>query len=152
VVFYTVSTSGGCPPLNVVANPPSGSTFPLGTTTVTTVANDRCGYSTNCSFTVTVLPLLGDFDGDGTVSQSELDSVYANYLLTSPWLYLTNVAGLGGTNVTFQLTNSTAHAYSVEYSTNLTNWQFLGHAIPRYLFTDTNALAGPQRYYRLRWP
>ncbi len=38
----------------------------------------------------------------------------SNYFRTSPWLSLTNVAGLGGTNVTFALTNSTAGAFSVE--------------------------------------
>ena len=62
------------------------------------------------------------------------------------------VAGLGGTNVTFALTNSTAGALSVEVTTNLIDWLFLGPATPRYEFTDTNAPAEPQRYYRLRWP
>jgi hypothetical protein len=54
--------------------------------------------------------------------------------------------------VTFALTNSLAGAFSVEVTTNLIDWLFLGPAIPRYLFTDTNAPAEPQRYYRLRWP
>jgi hypothetical protein len=94
----------------------------------------------------------GDLDGDGIVDQSELNVVLANYFPTSPWLYMTNVAGLGGTNVTFALTNSFAGAFSVEYSTNLADWYFLGPAIPRFLFTDTNAPVVPQRYYRLRWP
>ena len=57
--------------------------------------------------------------GDGLVDQSELDAVLANYWPTSPWLQITNLAGLGATNITFALTNS-------------------------------NAPAGPQRYYRLR--
>jgi len=96
--------------------------------------------------------IAGDLNGDGVVSQAELDLVYANYLPTSPWLYMTNVAGLGGTNVTFALSNSTAGAFSVEYTTNLTDWYDLGPATPRYLFTDTNAPAIPQRSYRLRWP
>ena len=65
---------------------------------------------------------------------------------------MTNVAGLGGTNVTFALTNNLAGAFSVEYTTNLMDWLFLGPATPRYEFTDTNAPAVPQRYYRLRWP
>jgi FG-GAP-like repeat/Kelch motif/Galactose oxidase, central domain len=94
----------------------------------------------------------GDLNGDGIVSQSELDAVLTNYWPYSPWLHLTNVAGLGGTNVTFALTNSLAGAYSVLYSTDLVNWYFLGPAIPRFLFTDTNAPAVPQRFYRLRWP
>ena len=65
---------------------------------------------------------------------------------------MTNVAGLGGTNVTFALTNSTAGAFNVQYSTDLVNWYLLGPAMPRYLFTDTNAPAGPERFYRLQLP
>ncbi len=98
------------------------------------------------------IPVPGDINGDGVVDQSELNLVLSNYYSYSPWLYMTNVAGLGGTNVTFALSNSTAGAFSVEYSTDLVDWQFLGPATPRYLFTDTNAPAIPQRFYRLRWP
>jgi Concanavalin A-like lectin/glucanases superfamily/FG-GAP-like repeat len=96
--------------------------------------------------------ILPSLNGNGIISQSELNLVLSNYFPNSPFLLMTNVAGLGGTNVTFALSNSTAGAFSVEYSTNLTSWQFLGPATPRYLFTDTNAPAGPQRFYRLRWP
>ena len=96
--------------------------------------------------------ILGDADGNGVVSLSELDRVYANYVTNSPWLYMTNMAGLGGTNVTFSLSNSVLGAYSIQYSTNLVNWYYLGPATPRYLVTDTNAPALPQRYYRLRYP
>lgn len=94
----------------------------------------------------------GDRNGDGIVDQAELNAVLANYWPNSPWLYLTNTVGLGGTNVTFALTNSTAGAFSIEYTTNLTDWEYLGPATPRYEFTDTNAPAMPQRFYRLRWP
>jgi hypothetical protein len=96
--------------------------------------------------------LAGDLNGDGIVSQSELDAVYANYVTNSPWLYMTNVAGLGGTNVTFALSNSVLGSYTVQYSTNLVNWLPLGPATPRYFYTDTNAPALPQRYYRLTYP
>ena len=68
------------------------------------------------------------------------------------WGLFNHMAGLGGTNVTSALTNSLADAFSVEYTTNLLDWLFLGPATPRYGFTDTNAPAEPQRYYRLRWP
>jgi len=98
------------------------------------------------------VPVPGDQSGDGVVSESELSAVLAGYFPNSPWLHLTNVAGLGGTNVTFALTNSFAGAFSVEYTTNLSDWLLLGPATPRYLFTDTNAPAVPQRSYRLRWP
>lgn len=94
----------------------------------------------------------GDLNGDGIVDQSELNAVLAHYWPSSPWLLLTNMAGLGGGNVIFALSNSTAGAFSIEYSTNLVDWEYLGPATPRYEFNDTNAPALPQRYYRLRWP
>jgi len=97
-------------------------------------------------------PIPGDGNGDGIVDASELDLVLSNYWPYSPWLQMTNVAGLGGTNVTFALTNSMAGSFTVQYSTDLANWLLLGQASPRYEFTDTNAPAVPQRFYRLRWP
>ena len=54
VVTYTSSAAGGCPPVTVNCNPPSGSTFPIGTTTVTCTASDACGQTVTCSFHVTV--------------------------------------------------------------------------------------------------
>jgi hypothetical protein len=58
VVNYTVTTSGGCPLITLICLPPSGSTFPIGTTTVACTATDACGQQATCSFTVTVLRLL----------------------------------------------------------------------------------------------
>ena len=118
------------------------------------------------------VPLLskpGDPNGDGVVDQNELNlilanynngvvdqatlnTILANYWPSSPWLAITNPAGLGGTNVTFALTNASAWNFSVLMSTNLVNWDYLGPATPLYQFQDTNAPASPQRYYRLRWP
>ncbi len=109
-------------------------------------------YGPDQTFYVDPTVLVGDVNGDGMVDQSELDAVLASYWPTSPWLYLTNTAGLGGTNVTFALTNSTEGAFSVWVSTNLMAWDYLGPATPRYEFTDTNAPAMPQRFYRLSWP
>lgn len=96
--------------------------------------------------------LAGDLDGDGLVTRAELNSALTNYYQFNPWLMMTNTAGLGGTNVTFALSNSVEANYSVQWSTNLTAWNYLGPASPRYQFTDTNAPALPLRYYRLRWP
>ena len=53
-----MTASGGCTTPTIIANPPSGSTFPIGTTTVTATASDTCGNSATCSFTVTVYPQL----------------------------------------------------------------------------------------------
>lgn len=94
----------------------------------------------------------GDANSDGKVDQSEFDEVYANYVTNSPWLMMTNVAGLGGTNVTFGLNGSSLGSFTVEYTTDLVDWLPLGLATPRYLFTDTNAPAVPQRHYRLKYP
>lgn len=96
--------------------------------------------------------LAGVVAHHGMVTEDDLDMVLSNYFPYSPWLQLTNVAGLGETNVTFALSNSTAGAFSMEMSTNLADWDYLGPATPRYEFTDTNAPAQPQRYYRLSWP
>lgn len=96
--------------------------------------------------------ILGDLNGDGSVNQSELDAVYANYVVDSPWLQMINTAGLGGTNVVFELTDSLAGSYSVQFSTDFVDWEPLGPATPRYEFTDTNAPALPKRYYRLSYP
>jgi uncharacterized repeat protein (TIGR01451 family) len=57
-VSYAVqNVTDNCPGVSLVCSPPSGSTFPVGTTTVTCTATDASGNSSACSFTVTVLPL-----------------------------------------------------------------------------------------------
>ena len=53
VVYFNPQVSGGCPDLQVTSNPPSGSVFPIGTTTVTVTATDFFGTQ-QCTFTVTV--------------------------------------------------------------------------------------------------
>ncbi|MGA9768898.1 MAG: HYR domain-containing protein [Blastocatellia bacterium] len=55
VVTFTVTASDNCPGVSVVSTPPSGSTFPKGTTTVTSTATDASGNTATCSFTVTVV-------------------------------------------------------------------------------------------------
>ncbi len=140
--------------LSVIASNNVNVNFP-GAYAITYRATDASGNTGVATRTVAVtLPAAapGDQNGDGLVSQSEIDAVYARYVTNSPWLYMTNVAGLGGTNVSFALSNSVLGAYTVEYTTNLTHWLPLGPATPRYLFTDTNAPGGPQRSYRLRYP
>lgn len=53
-VTFTVSASDNCSGVAVVCNPPSGSTFAKGVTTVTCVATDAAGNTNSCAFTVTV--------------------------------------------------------------------------------------------------
>src|SRR6185436_5769976 len=57
VVNYPApATSGACTPFSVVCNPPSASTFPIGTTPVNCAVADSCGNTAACSFLVTVNP------------------------------------------------------------------------------------------------
>ncbi|WP_363321613.1 FG-GAP-like repeat-containing protein, partial [Polycladomyces subterraneus] len=53
VVNYPTPTSN-CPGVTVTCSPPSGSFFPVGTTTVTCTASDGTGNTESCAFTVTV--------------------------------------------------------------------------------------------------
>ena len=54
VNYFVPIAADNCPIFNVVCSPPSGSSFAIGTTTVTCVATDGGGLTTTCSFTVTV--------------------------------------------------------------------------------------------------
>ena len=54
VSYPTPAATGGCGSLGVTCNPPSGSAFALGTSTVTCLATDACNHAVSCSFTVTV--------------------------------------------------------------------------------------------------
>ena len=53
-VNFTVHATDNCPGVTVVSNPPSGSFFPLGTTTAICTATDKAGNTTSCSFNITV--------------------------------------------------------------------------------------------------
>jgi autotransporter-associated beta strand protein len=86
VVSFTVGTSGSCPPINVVANPPSGSTFPVGATTVNVTATDNCGQGAQCSFTVTVVPLPPEY----FFPQPVLPPVGSVYISPALWHVLYN--------------------------------------------------------------
>jgi hypothetical protein len=46
--------SGGVAPITIICNPPSGSVFPVGATTVNCTATDATGKTATCSFRVTV--------------------------------------------------------------------------------------------------
>jgi hypothetical protein len=54
VVSFTPTASDNCPGVTIVSSPASGSTFPVGTTTVTVTATDASGNTRQCQFTVRV--------------------------------------------------------------------------------------------------
>jgi SdrD B-like domain/HYR domain/PA14 domain/Secretion system C-terminal sorting domain len=53
------TTCSGTAAVSLSAGLPSGSTFPVGTSTVTFFATNNCGNTTTCAFTVTVNPQSG---------------------------------------------------------------------------------------------
>jgi hypothetical protein len=55
VVTYTVTASDNAPGVTVACSPPSGSVFPLGTTTVMCEATDASGNMATASFDVTIV-------------------------------------------------------------------------------------------------
>ncbi|GEM_PF-2515464 len=55
IVSYPPPTAtDDCGVMGIACNPPSGSSFPLGTTTVTCIATDTSANTAQCSFTVTL--------------------------------------------------------------------------------------------------
>ena len=54
VINYTIPTNSDCAGMYIQSNHPSGSFFPVGTTTVNVVARDNRGHVDYCSFLVTI--------------------------------------------------------------------------------------------------
>jgi hypothetical protein len=94
----------------------------------------------------------GDTNNDRVVDTNELQNVLASFWENNPWLHMTNAAKLQDGFFQFALTNDSVWNFSVEVTTNFTDWNFLGPAYPVYEFLDTASTNEPQRYYRLRWP
>jgi hypothetical protein len=72
VSFPTPAGADNCAVLSVSANPPSGSTFPIGTTLVTATVTDTSGNMASCSFSVTV-----QLKGARDIKQDVLDDLIA---------------------------------------------------------------------------
>jgi probable HAF family extracellular repeat protein len=126
VVTFSSSASGGCSPPVIVAVPPSGSTFSIGTTTVTNTASDSCGNSTNGTFTVTVKPVPAPLN------------------LTSP-------AILANGQFTMSIQGAVGQNFVIQASTDLLNWLALQtNTLPATStnWTDTSAPTNNRRFYR----
>lgn len=54
VVSFAATATDNCPGVTIVCVPPSGTTFPVGATSVVCIATDAAGNADTCSFTVTV--------------------------------------------------------------------------------------------------
>jgi HYR domain len=67
VTFSTPVASDNCPGVTVGCNPPSGSCFPVGTTTVTCTATDASNNTATCSFTVSVFNVCLQDDSNPSI-------------------------------------------------------------------------------------
>ncbi len=54
ITYNPPTVVDNCPGTSVACNPPSGSSFPVGTSTVTCTAKDAAGNTASCSFAVTI--------------------------------------------------------------------------------------------------
>ncbi len=83
VVNYTASATDNCSTPSVVCSPPSGSTFPLGTTSVTCTAMDGSDNTATCSFQVSVVTSTFTVccvdDGTGNIIAIDTNPMSGNY-------------------------------------------------------------------------
>jgi hypothetical protein len=79
VVTFTTTASDNCPGVTVVCNPPSGSCFPTGVTTVTCTATDASGNTATCTFTVTVFNGRLQDDSEGCNNTVIFNTITGDY-------------------------------------------------------------------------
>ncbi len=127
-VNYTVTATDNCGgAVTIVSTPASGFAFPIGTTTVTSVATDACGNQSTCSFTVTVLdgqlPVISAQPANRTVcaGTNATFSVTATNVVTYQWQQWNGSAWVniaGASSSTYTVSNVTT-------SMNITNYRVI---------------------------
>jgi hypothetical protein len=138
-VSFAVSAADGCSAVTTTCVPPSGSSFPLGTTLVTCTARDAAGNSNTCTFTITVLPpcsplvtvLNANDSGPGSLRQALAEACPGGTItfapamngqtivLTSGELVLgkdLNLVGLGANRLTISGNGSSRVLYIASHS------------------------------------
>ena len=105
-VLYNATTTGGAAPVTLTYNPASGTSFPVGTTSVSVTARSSDGQTANCSFSVTVttsstitftgLTISGP--GTATVGQTLQYTATARYSDGSSWNVTNNTGWLTSSN------------------------------------------------------
>ncbi len=117
VVNFSVSGTDNCPGVMTSTNPPSGSLFPIGATTVISIATDSSGNADTCSFTINVLAAPAmisgmkyeDADGDGVKDAGEVGLQGWVISLTGSATALDTTDGSGN----YSFTNLAAGTYTV---------------------------------------
>jgi hypothetical protein len=79
VVNFTVTATDNCANVMVVCNPPSGSCFPVGVTTISCTATDASGNTSSCSFTETVFNARLQDDAGGCSNSVLFNTLTGDY-------------------------------------------------------------------------
>jgi hypothetical protein len=97
VTYPPPSASDNCPGVTAQCTPPSGSSFLVGTTTVTCTATDAAGNTASCSFTVTVFntAITSTLTGDSL----RWNSGTGDYVFTHPGSHGFTLSGRGTASV-----------------------------------------------------
>ena len=119
VVNYTATASGGIAPISVNGSPASGSTFPVGTTTVSVTAQSSDGQTARCSFTVTVTYTAPSVSPDGamvpTTTSQIVDNTGAVWTIGSNLAILRNgTQAAGGSGSKIYWKNSTIYVLGTD--------------------------------------
>ena len=119
------------PSPTITSTPPSGSTFPLGTTTVTVTATDHSGNSTSAHFTIAVQdttpPVLANVPASQTVEATGPSGAVVTYAsptatdLVDPNPTITSTPPSGST---FPLGSTTVTVMATDHSGNSTSAHF----------------------------
>jgi subtilisin-like proprotein convertase family protein len=108
VVNYTTTASDNCPGVTVVCTPPSGSCFPVGTTTVTCTATDASGNTATCSFTVSVFNGRLEDDSEGCNNTVLFNTLTGDYRWCCHGTIFTGRGKVLKSGNTYQLTHNPA--------------------------------------------
>jgi hypothetical protein len=106
VVNFTTTASDNCPGVVVVCNPPSGSCFPVGVTTVTCTATDASGNTATCSFTVSVFNARIQDDSAGCANTILVNTFTGAYRWCCNGTIFTGVGTIKKLGNTFTLTHN----------------------------------------------
>jgi hypothetical protein len=107
-VNFTTTASDNCPGVTVVCNPPSGSCFPTGVTTVTCTATDAAGNTATCSFTVSVFNGRLQDDSAGCASTVLFNTITGAYRWCCNGSTFTGVAKVSKLGNTYSLSHNAA--------------------------------------------
>jgi parallel beta-helix repeat protein len=138
-VTYTIPTpSGGTPPYTTSGSPASGSSFPVGTTSVRVTAQSSDGQTASCTFSVTVTYSATSVSPDGamvpTTTSQIVDNTGAVWTIASNGAILRNGASAaGGFGSKIYWKDNTIYVYgtdSIWYQWTGSGWVTFGPTQP----------------------